>query len=39
MTQVILAAAGVGFVVRPFWVLTAASVAAVLDVIFSGRYW
>jgi len=28
MTQVILAAAGVGFVVRPFWVPTAASVAS-----------
>jgi hypothetical protein len=40
MTQAILAAAAVGFVVRPFWVLTAAAVAANLDVIFSsGRYW
>jgi hypothetical protein len=39
MTQVILAAAAVGFVVRPFWVLGAAAAAASLDVIFSGRYW
>jgi hypothetical protein len=39
MTQVILAAAGVGLVVRPFWVITVAAVAACLDVIISGRYW
>jgi hypothetical protein len=39
MTQVILAAAGIGFVVRPFWVITTAAVAACLDVMFSGRYW
>lgn len=39
MTQIILAAAGVGIVVRPFWVITAAAIAASFDAIFSGRYW
>lgn len=39
MTQILLAGACVGFVVRPFWVITAAAVAACFDVIFSGRYW
>ena len=39
MTQLILAAGAVGVVVRPFWVITAAAVAACFDVIFSGRYW
>lgn len=39
MTQLLLAAAGVGFVVRPFWVITAAAVAACFDAVFSGRYW
>jgi hypothetical protein len=39
MTQIILAAAGVGIVVRPFWVITAAAIAACFDVILSGRYW
>lgn len=38
MTQLILAGAAVGFVIRPSWVLTAAAVAASLDAIFSGRY-
>jgi hypothetical protein len=38
MTQIILAGATVGLVVRPFWVLTAAAVAAGLDAIFSGKY-
>lgn len=39
MSQLILAAAGVGLVVRPFWVITTAAVVACLDVMFSGRYW
>jgi hypothetical protein len=39
MTQIILAAAGLGIVVRPFWVITAAAIAACVDVIISGRSW
>lgn len=38
MSQLTLFFGALGFVVRPFWVLTAASVAAVLDVLFSGRW-
>ena len=38
VSQLALFAGALGFVVRPFWVLTAASVAAVLDVLFSGRW-
>lgn len=34
----IMAGATIGTVVRPFWVLTAASLAAVADVLFSGRW-
>ena len=34
----ILAGATLGTVVKPFWVLTAAAVAAVADVLFSGRW-
>lgn len=39
MTQIILAAAGIGIVVRPFWVITTAAIAACFDAMFSGRYW
>lgn len=39
MTQLLLVGAGVGFVARPFWAITAAAVAACINVIFSGRYW
>ena len=39
MTQIIFAAAGVGIVMRPFWVITAAAIAACVDAMFSGRYW
>ena len=34
----VLAGAALGFVVRPFWVLTAASLAAAADALFSGRW-
>jgi len=39
MTQMFLIAGALGVVVRPFWVITAAAVAACIDVVFSGRYW
>ena len=38
MTQILLAAAGLGTVIRPFWVIGAAAAATVLDVLFSGRW-
>ena len=39
MAQIlIMAGARLGTVVRPFWVLTAAALAAVADVLFSGRW-
>jgi len=34
----IMAGATLGTVVKPFWVLTAAVLAAVADVLFSGRW-
>jgi hypothetical protein len=39
MTQMLLIAGALGVVARPFWVITAAAVAACIDVVFSGRYW
>jgi hypothetical protein len=39
MTQMLLIAGALGVLVRPFWVITAAAVAACIDVVFSGRYW
>ena len=39
MTQLlVMTGATIGTVVRPLWVLTAASLAAVADVLFSGRW-
>ena len=38
MTQLLLAAGAMGAAIRPFWVLTAAALAAVADVLFSGRW-
>lgn len=39
MTQLlVMAGATLGTVVRPFWVLAAAALAAVADVLFSGRW-
>jgi hypothetical protein len=35
----LLIAGALGVVVRPCWVITAAAVAACIDVVFSGRYW